>query len=163
MSVNVLNEVKLSSVTGYFKKKKKRQQHRRRRRRRFLFAVCDSLESGVGAVFGPAGPEASATVRSICASMEVPHVETNWRASAGGRAGYGYYVNVYPDPAELSRGYTAIVRDMDWTSFTLLYQRDEALLRLQHLIQDYSGSAKPSDADQSAVAIVKLPENRDFR
>lgn len=125
--------------------------------------MCDSLESGVGAVFGPTGPEASAAVRSICASMQVPHVETHWRASAGGRAGYDYYANVYPDPAELSRGYTAIVRDMDWTSFTLLYQSDEALLRLQHLVRDYSGSARPSDADQSAVAIVKLPENRDFR
>lgn len=93
--------------------------------------------------------------------MEIPHIETQWKMNPKQRP--NYYMNVYPDPVVLSRGYTAIVRDMDWTSFTLLYQRDEGLLRLQHLIQDYSGSTKLSDAAQSATSIIKLPENNDFR
>jgi len=126
-------------------------------------SVCDSLESGVGAVFGPAGSEATTIIQSICDSMEIPHIETHWRSMDNPRRQPSYYVNVYPDPVILGRGYTAIVPDMDWTSFTLLYQRDEALLRLQDLIQDYSGTAKPSDAEASAVAIIKLPENNDFR
>lgn len=123
--------------------------------------MCDSLEPGVGAFFGPAGDEASGIVQSICDSMEIPHFETHWKMNPKQQP--NYYVNVYPDPVILSRGYTAIVRDMDWTSFTLLYQRDEGLLRLQHLIQDYSGSTKISDTASSALAIIKLPENNDFR
>jgi len=128
--------------------------------------VCDSLESGIGAIFSPAGCSTSAIIQSICNSMEIPHIETHWKTSLNHQPSNGYmnyYLNVYPDPVILSAGYTAIVRDMDWTSFTLLYQRDEALLRLQHLIQDYSGSTKLSNAESSAVAIIKLPENNDFR
>lgn len=123
--------------------------------------VCDSLESGVGAIFGPAGDEASAIIQSICDSMEIPHIEAHWKMDPKQQP--NYYVNVYPDPVILSRGYTAIVRDMDWTSFTLLYQRDEGLLRLQHLIQDYSGSTKLTDIESSALAIIKLPEDNDYR
>lgn len=93
--------------------------------------------------------------------MEIPHIETHWKMNS--RHQPNYYMNIYPDPMILSRGYTAIVRDMDWTSFTLLYQRDEGLLRLQHLIQDYSGLTKLSDSELSAIAIIKLPENNDFR
>lgn len=123
--------------------------------------VCKSLESGVGAIFGLAGDEASSVIQSICNSMEIPHVQTHWKMNPKQQP--NYYLNVYPDPMILSRGYNAIVRDMDWTSFTLLYQRDEGLLRLQHLIQDYSGSTKLSDTLMSAIVIIKLPENHDFR
>lgn len=125
------------------------------------FTVCDSIESGIGAIFGPTGYEASSIIQSICNSMEIPQIETHWKMNP--KTQPSYYMNVYPDPIILSRGYTAIVRDMDWTSFTLLYQRDEALLRLQHLIQDYSGSTKLADTETSAIAIFKLPENNDFR
>lgn len=93
--------------------------------------------------------------------MEIPHIETHWKMNPKQQP--NYYMNVYPDPVTLSRGYTAIVRDMDWTSFTLLYQRDEGLLRLQHLIQDYSGLTKLSDTELSAITLIKLPENNDFR
>lgn len=124
--------------------------------------MCDCLESGVGAIFSPAaGYEVSSIIQSICNSMEIPHIETHWKINSHRQP--NYYVNVYPDPMVLSRGYTAIVRDMDWTSFTLIYQRDEGLLRLQHLIQDYSGSSKLSDPKTSALTIIKLPENHDYR
>lgn len=124
--------------------------------------MCDCLESGVGAIFSlAANYEVSSIIQSICNSMEIPHIETHWKIDPHRQP--NYYVNVYPDPMVLSRGYTAIVRDMDWTSFTLIYQRDEGLLRLQHLIQDYSGSSKLSDPKMSALTIVKLPENNDYR
>lgn len=123
--------------------------------------MCSSLESGIGAVFGPEGYEASTIIQSICDSMEIPHIKTHWGTNPKKQP--NYYLNVYPDPVILSRGYTAIVRDMDWTSFTLLYQRDEGLLRLQHLIQDYSGSTKLSDTETSAITIIKLPADNDFR
>lgn len=93
--------------------------------------------------------------------MEIPHIKADWEMNPKQQP--NYYMNVYPEPITLSRGYTAIVRDMDWTSFTLLYQREEGLLRLHHLIQDYSGSTRLSDVDFSAITIIKLPENNDFR
>ncbi|XP_050427758.1 glutamate receptor ionotropic, kainate 2-like [Adelges cooleyi] len=124
-------------------------------------SVCDFLEDGVGAVFGTAGYESSAITQSICDSVEIPRIEFRWETSPKQRP--NYYMNLYPEPTVLSRGYTAIVRDMDWTSFTLLYQRDEGLLRLQHLIQDYSGSTKVSDPQSAALTIIQLPEDDDFR
>jgi len=61
------------------------------------------------------------------------------------------------------KGYTAIVHDMDWKSFTLLYQRPECLQRLQDLIQDYSGKTKPNDKQAAAISIIQLPEGNNFR
>jgi hypothetical protein len=49
-----------------------------------------------------------------------------------------------------------VVRDMGWKSFTVLYQRDEALVRLQEVLKDHG----PQDAP---ITVRQLPYGDDFR
>ncbi|XP_050526874.1 glutamate receptor ionotropic, kainate 2-like isoform X2 [Daktulosphaira vitifoliae] len=123
--------------------------------------VCNTLENGVGAFFGAAGFESSNIIQSICDKIEIPRIEFRWEMTPKKQP--NYYINLFPEPMLLSRGYTAIVKDMDWTSFTLIYQRKNGLQRLQHLIQDFSGISKISDPESAALVIIQLPENDDFR
>lgn len=151
--------------------------------------MCETLESGIGAVFGSSGLDSSNIVQSLCETMEVPRIETSLENTP--IENYNYYFNPYPEPTLLakvkprrnyfvrllllnayylntprflsSQGFTAIVHDMDWSSFTLLYQRPESLYRLQDLIQDYSGKTKPNDKQTAAISVVQLPESNNFR
>ncbi|XP_025421256.1 glutamate receptor ionotropic, kainate 2-like isoform X2 [Sipha flava] len=123
--------------------------------------TCESMESGIGAVFGPSHLESSNIVQSLCETMEVPRIEASWENTPV--ENFNYYFNPYPEPTLLAKGYTAIVHDMDWRSFTLLYQHPECLQRLQDLIQDYSGKTKPNDKSVAAISIIQLPEGNNFR
>ncbi|VVC31583.1 Ionotropic glutamate receptor, L-glutamate and glycine-binding domain,Receptor, ligand binding [Cinara cedri] len=123
--------------------------------------VCENMQSGIGAIFGPSHLESSNIVQSLCETVEVPRIETSWENTP--IENYNYYFNPYPEPTILAKGYTAIVHDMDWKSFTLLYQRPECLERLQDLIQDYSGESKPNDKQVAAISILQLPEGDNFR
>ncbi|XP_022163767.1 glutamate receptor ionotropic, kainate 2-like [Myzus persicae] len=123
--------------------------------------VCETMESGIGAVFGPSSLESSNIVQSLCETMEVPRIDTSWENTPV--ENFNFYFNPYPEPTLLAKGYTAIVHDMDWKSFTLLYQRPECLQRLQDLIQDYSGKTKPNDKQVAAISILQLPEGNNFR
>jgi hypothetical protein len=49
-----------------------------------------------------------------------------------------------------------VVRDMGWKSFTVLYQRDDALVRLQEVLKDHG----PQDAP---ITVRQLPYGDDFR
>jgi glutamate receptor, ionotropic, invertebrate len=49
-----------------------------------------------------------------------------------------------------------VVRDMGWKSFTVLYQRDDALVRLQEVLKDHG----PQDAP---ITVRQLPHGDDFR
>eukprot|EP00102_Acyrthosiphon_pisum_P020555 XP_016657765.1 PREDICTED: glutamate receptor ionotropic, kainate 1 [Acyrthosiphon pisum] len=123
--------------------------------------VCETMESGIGAVFGPSHLESSNIVQSLCETMEVPRIDTSWENTPV--ENFNFYFNPHPEPTLLAKGYTAIVHDMDWKSFTLLYQRPECLQRLQDLIQDYSGRTKPNDKQAAAISIIQLPEGNNFR
>ncbi|XP_050427756.1 glutamate receptor ionotropic, kainate 2-like isoform X3 [Adelges cooleyi] len=123
--------------------------------------VCETLDSGVRAVFGPSHYESANVIQSMCEKMNVPRIETNWENTPIDQ--FDYYFSPYPEPKILAKGYTAIVEDMDWLSFTLLYQRTQGLLKLQHLIQHYSAKTKPNDKQAAAINIIQLPEDNNFR
>lgn len=95
--------------------------------------VCALLEEGVAAVFGPQSGEASAAVRSACAVLDVPHMETRWdyRARADNHS-----VNLFPHPAALGKAYLDFIKHKDWRTFAVLYEESDALIRLQEILKD---------------------------
>ncbi|XP_050526853.1 glutamate receptor ionotropic, kainate 2-like isoform X2 [Daktulosphaira vitifoliae] len=123
--------------------------------------VCETLESGARAVFGPSYSESSNIIQSMCEHMNIPKIETNWENAAVGQ--FDYYFSTYPEPSSLAEGYTTIIKDMDWLSFTLLYQRPQDLVKLQHLIQFYSTKNKPNNFNVAAISIIQLPEDKNYK
>ncbi|KAH6927661.1 hypothetical protein HPB50_006366 [Hyalomma asiaticum] len=95
--------------------------------------VCALLEEGVAAVFGPQSGEASAAVRSACAVLDVPHMETRWDYRVRPD---NHSVNLFPHPAALGKAYLDFIKHKDWRTFAVLYEENDALIRLQEILKD---------------------------
>ncbi|KAG1662337.1 Glutamate receptor ionotropic, kainate 2 [Nymphon striatum] len=111
----------------------------------------ESEERGVAAIFGPQSSYISPLMDSLLSKFDIPHIETRWDFS---RRVNDYSINVFPHWEALSKTYRDLVVAMGWKSFTILYEEDEALIRLQYLLQITS-------SEESTVALRKLnPEYR---
>lgn len=97
--------------------------------------VCDLLSKGVAAIFGPQSEESSSTVQSFCDAMHVPHVEIRWDFRAQVE---NHSVNLFPHTTMLGRAYRDYIKEKNWKSFAIIYEENEALVRLQELLKDPS-------------------------
>ncbi|XP_044732050.1 glutamate receptor ionotropic, kainate 2-like isoform X2 [Chrysoperla carnea] len=96
--------------------------------------VCELLEKGIVGLFGPTAGLSSGYVQSMCDLMEIPHIETR-RDHLPNRG--TCMINLHPYPPTLARVYSDLVHVMKWTSFTILYDTDESLPRINALLKLY--------------------------
>nr|CAH7752040.1 unnamed protein product [Callosobruchus chinensis] len=115
--------------------------------------VCHLLRTGVAAIFGPQSAHTASHVQSICDTMEVPHLETRWDYRLRRES---CLVNLYPHPTVLSKAYVDIVKAWGWKSFTIIYENNEGLVRLQELLKAHGPYEAP-------IAIRQLGEGSDYR
>nr|CAD7431086.1 unnamed protein product [Timema monikensis] len=122
----------------------------------FLVAnkVCTLLFTGVAGIFGPTSGETAETVQSICDTMDVPHIETRWDIR---QRRHALSVNLYPHPATLSKVFVEMVKKWGWTSFTIIYEDADGLIRLNELLKMY-------EPKTNTITIRQLdPESTDHR
>lgn len=96
--------------------------------------MCDLLEKGVVALFGPlrASPS-SAHTQSICDALEIPHIETRWDFTQDRD---DLSLNLYPQPSVLSNAYVDLVKSWEWKSFAIVYENNEGVIRLQNFFKE---------------------------
>ena len=63
--------------------------------------------------------------------------ETRWDYM-GARDSYS--VNLHPSPRLISKAYMALIQAFGWRSFTILYQDNQGLIRLQELLKSSTDS-----------------------
>ncbi|KAK0170208.1 hypothetical protein PV328_010796 [Microctonus aethiopoides] len=115
--------------------------------------VCHLLSTGVAAIFGPQSAQTASHVQSICDTMEIPHLETRWDYRLRRES---CLVNLYPHPTTLSKAYVDLVKAWGWKSFTIIYENNEGLVRLQELLKAHGPSEFP-------IAVRQLGEGDDYR
>ncbi|XP_044738243.1 glutamate receptor ionotropic, kainate 2 isoform X2 [Chrysoperla carnea] len=115
--------------------------------------VCHLLRSGVAAIFGPQSSHTASHVQSICDTMEIPHLETRWDYRLRRES---CLVNLYPHPTTLSKAYVDLVKAWNWKSFTIIYENNEGLVRLQELLKAHGPSEFP-------ITVRQLGEGTDYR
>lgn len=95
--------------------------------------VCASLREGVAAMFGPMSSSSSTHVQSICDAYNIPHVETRWdfREEDDTR----FSINLHPHYITLNHAFIDFMLYLKWTSFTILYEDNESLVRLQEILK----------------------------
>ncbi|XP_022249395.1 glutamate receptor ionotropic, kainate 2-like [Limulus polyphemus] len=95
--------------------------------------VCDLLSHGMAAIFGPQSVEPRTTVRSTCEVLNVPHMETRWdfRIQLD-----NHTVNLFPFWKTLSKAYRDLIKSKSWKTFAIVYEENEALIRLEELLKD---------------------------
>ncbi|GLG96202.1 Glutamate receptor 1 [Gryllus bimaculatus] len=90
--------------------------------------ACALAAQGAVAFFGPQQPALAATVASVAKSLEIPHLVTTRQA---------------PLPPGMHTALADVVRALEWRSYTVLYEDDEALSRLQGVLQARDPSQLP--------------------
>ncbi|KAB0791738.1 hypothetical protein PPYR_03538 [Photinus pyralis] len=85
--------------------------------------------------------------------MEIPHLETRWDYRLRRES---CLVNLYPHPKTLSKAYVDLVRAWGWKSFTIIYESNEGLVRLQELLKAHGPYEFP-------ITVRQLGEGPDYR
>ncbi|XP_055852888.1 glutamate receptor ionotropic, kainate 2 [Episyrphus balteatus] len=115
--------------------------------------VCSLLNIGVAAIFGPQSSHTAGHVQSICDTMEVPHLENRWDYRLRRES---CLVNLYPHPNTLSKAYVDIVKTWGWKTFTIIYENNDGLVRLQELLKAHGPSSFP-------ITVRQLSDTGDYR
>lgn len=118
-----------------------------------FLAVCQMLRNGLAAVLGPSSSSTSSHIQSICDALEIPHVNTGCQSRL--RRTH-YAINLHPHPTALGQAYVDVIRTWEWTAFTILYEEEEAMVRLQHLL-------KVSTTSGYKINVRKLPQTDNYR
>lgn len=85
-------------------------------------------------VFGPADPKITPYVQSLCDKKEIPHVEFHWDNKQDHA---NCMINVHPHPSSLSKAYVDLVKVLEWFQFTVIYEDERSLVRMEALLSLY--------------------------
>uniref|UniRef100_A0A0A1XQS4 Glutamate receptor 1 n=2 Tax=Zeugodacus cucurbitae TaxID=28588 RepID=A0A0A1XQS4_ZEUCU len=111
--------------------------------------VCGLLNIGVAAIFGPQSSNTASHVQSICDNMEIPHLENRWDYRLRRES---CLVNLYPHPNTLAKAYVDIVKHWEWKTFTIIYENNDGIVRLQELIKAHDNSPYPITVRQLSLS-----------
>lgn len=84
---------------------------------------------------------------------KIPHLETRWDYRLRRES---CLVNLYPHPSTLSKAYVDLVNAWKWKSFTIIYETNEGLVRLQELLKAHGPSEFP-------ITVRQLSDSGDYR
>lgn len=119
------------------------------------FSVCDLMKNGTSAIFGPESPEINEIIQSVSTTLRIPQFQTFWNPKLSSYADSlppddsVQVFNLHPSPRNLSKALATLVKINAWKSYTVIYEEDEALLRLQEAVKQ----RKPTDP---AITFKKL-------
>jgi len=118
--------------------------------------VCEMLEPGVAAVFGPTGYSSNEHMKAVSKALKVPFMQTRWEYVAD-RPEFSF--NVRPHPRLVGKALADFIKKIGWKSLIILYETEEGLVRLQELLrlpQKFEGDIK--------ITVKKLtPGTTDYR
>lgn len=118
--------------------------------------ACSLLMTGVVAILGPLNGAASQHIQAICDSLEVPHIEI--KPDLVLRRD-DLAINLYPSYDVLARAYIDLIQAWNWTSFAVVYESNEAMIRLQDIFKELSGLY----AKKWTIKLFQLQPNSQFR
>ncbi|CAL1527178.1 unnamed protein product, partial [Lymnaea stagnalis] len=103
--------------------------------------VCHQIEQNTIAVFGPRAEHLAGFVNSLCASLQIPHMEM--RSDSGGSyptQPHALTINLYPSSQQLGRAYTDLIAYYGWTEMLVIYGTAQGLSRVQKVLRGDFGS-----------------------
>ncbi|GFO27215.1 ionotropic glutamate receptor [Plakobranchus ocellatus] len=94
--------------------------------------LCRMTQEGIAAMFGPISSVAAGHVQAVCNSFEIPHLQ--WRWDPRDTRDY-FSVSLYPHYLTLSSAYKDLIEHWEWKRFTVLYEHNEGLTRVQEVFK----------------------------
>lgn len=110
------------------------------------------------AIFGPNTMQSSNIVASICNEFGIPHFVGHWTPVLPSTTSelHSFTRNLFPNPDIHSRALSGVIRDNDWKTFTIIYEDDFGLMRMQNIIQ-------MNDPNGSPIMVRQLSDDGDYK
>ena len=103
-----------------------------------LLVACKQIEFGVQAIFGPSDGVLGPHVQSICAALDIPHLEARLEieqhgggggGGGGGGSGSGsrgreLSINLHPSQDVFNAAYKDLMRFLNWTKVAIIYEEE---------------------------------------
>ncbi|XP_076358817.1 glutamate receptor ionotropic, kainate 2-like [Tachypleus tridentatus] len=99
---------------------------------RGLQEVCGQFSSGVVGVVGSLSSSSSYLIQSASSFMEVPYVHLHWDNKVVPNT---FSLNLNPGFSSMSQAFRDLVDTKDWSSYTIVYEDYEALIKLKELLK----------------------------
>nr|XP_036232278.1 glutamate receptor ionotropic, kainate 2 [Bactrocera oleae] len=115
--------------------------------------TCELISDGVVAIFGPSSKTSTDIVAVIANATGIPHMEFDWRIESPNqdRLNNRMTINVAPSVSMISKAYFSIIKsNYEWNQFTLVYETEAGLARLQDLM-----NIKPLDSEQIKIRYIE--------
>ncbi|BFF90810.1 glutamate receptor ionotropic kainate 2 [Drosophila madeirensis] len=94
--------------------------------------LCNMMQSGVGAVFGPAAKHTASHLLNACDSKDIPFVYPHLSGSVQADG-----FNLHPHQEDIANALYGIIKQFDWSRFIFCYESSEYLGILDHLMTLY--------------------------
>lgn len=101
----------------------------------FQILVCGLTAKGIIGLIGPTYQILAPILQSICLNLEIPYVEYSWKPNDDPQNRQNMTINFFPESNLLAKGFAALVRSMNWKSFTVLYETTESLAKLRDVLK----------------------------
>ncbi|XP_036354915.1 glutamate receptor ionotropic, kainate 2-like isoform X2 [Octopus sinensis] len=131
--------------------------------------VCQQIKKGVAAIFGPISTVSAAHVQSICGSLQIPNLHTEWDSRDVNVRSF-FAINIYPHYQTMGRAYLDLIRYWGWRKFAVLYEDNDGLVRLQEILKatqdnDFEVTVRKLEmVNGNYISIMKeLKNNGEFR
>lgn len=113
-----------------------------------IYIACSLVADGVVAIFGPGSKYTSSIVASVCHNMGVPHIIAHWQPEelvpSAAAQHHAHTRNFFPDATLFARTLAEVIVDNEWTAgFTLIYEHEDSLQRLQDVLQVHGPHDSP--------------------
>lgn len=90
---------------------------------------------GVAVLFGPQSFGCSAIVESVCHNLQIPHIQIHTEIGPPNPEFSKFGIKMYPSTNVLAEAYADILKSLGWKSFTIIYEHDDAFIRLQEILR----------------------------
>lgn len=124
--------------------------------------VCGLASDGVAAVFGPRTQDTTGIVESICETLEIPHMEIY--PNNPPRFPARCLINLYPAEESISKAIVDVVTNfLHWRSYTVLYESEAGLIRLQDVLKAHGPTDPPITVRQFLPGIDQRQLLKDIK
>ncbi|CAD0201788.1 unnamed protein product [Chrysodeixis includens] len=78
----------------------------------------------------------------LCNRLNITHLSMGWEPMESQGEDF-YTFSYHPPPEIISKAYAALIKDLGWDKFTILYEDDGGFIRLQEVINSWPSTVEP--------------------
>ena len=113
-------------------------------------------DDNIQVLFGPGSFMTSSIIRSIANRLQIPHFLSTSNPSLQNNEEFTTVLNLLPKVREFGLSVAELLKEMHWSSYTIIYEDIEHLIELERVLEIHNRNSLP-------ISIKQLIPGSDYR